>query len=375
MRESDELASAFTELEAHVRETSRLPGLAAAQSEAARRRRGRQVAGLAAAAVVVALASAAPVVRSWIERDGVPSLGTSPSVTTTPTPTPTPSVPAGPTPATVLGEMAPPERIRNATIDLPNFEVDGCPSGRLEFRDRAYHSSVGTLLMESAAVGDLNGDGDEDIVVSIRCAPGGSGHVEPGVQVLAYSGPALTLLGPVPTGGLTRVASVLVRSDGVVELGMARASFVEGVVFGRFRWNGSGFERIDGADVPGDALPVVVVSAEPAAIQLAPGGPEETIEVTIRNDGPASALPLYLTVVGPDSAVLEVEGLANSATTNRYDLLVAAPPPGQATTVTLRIALPFSGGLPGPSFVMVSVDGGRVSQPSTTTFTVSVREA
>jgi hypothetical protein len=370
MRESDELVSAFTELEAFVRGTSRLPGLAAAQSEAARRRRGRIAVWSAAAAVVLVLGGAATVVAGWLPRSGMTGLEPSPSPSVTTAPTPSPSVTTGPVPATVLADMTPPEQLRNATIDVPAFDLAGCPSGRLEFRDEAFVSSVGAVLMDAAAVGDVDADGTEDIVVALRCAPGGSGHVPSSVQVLAYSGPGLALLGSVPTGGLTRVASLLVRPDGDVELGMARADGVQGIVFDRYRWGGSGFERIDGVDVPGDALPVVAVSAEPTAVQLVPGGPSTTIVVTVRNEGPDSDLPLQLTVVGTEPATVEVEGLTSPTVQSRHDLVIVAPEAGQAVTVTLRVALPAGATLPVGSSVLVAAYPTDVN---TSSFTVALQ--
>ena len=167
-----------------------------------------------------------------------------------------------------------------------------------------------------------------------------------GTQVVAYSGPALTLLGPVPTGGLTMVYSLRVRPDGDVELGMMQTDTVRRIVLSRFRWTGSGFDLVDSADVPSAAVPAVVVSAEPATVQLVPGGPAVTTVVTIRNEGPASDLPLQLVIVGPDSVSVEVEGLARPVAEGRHDLLVAAPEPGQAVTLVLRIALATGATLP-----------------------------
>jgi len=180
MRESDELVSAFTELEAFVRETSRLPGLAAAQAEADRRRRGRIAVWSAAAAVVPVLGGAATAVAGWLPRSGVTGLDPSPSssVTTGPTPPPSvttpapePSVTTGPTPSgAVLADMTPPEQIPNVTIDVPAFDLAGCPSGRLPFVD-ASGAPDGAVSMEYAAVGDIDGNGVDDIVVALRCGP------------------------------------------------------------------------------------------------------------------------------------------------------------------------------------------------------------
>ena len=192
MRESDELVSAFTGLEAFVRETSRLPGLAAAQAEADRRRRGRIAVWSTAAAVVLVLGGAATAVAGWLPRSGVTGLDPSPSwsgivdylrlpVVVGHDGADAPAVrhhPGAralrhhrPTPSgAVLADMTPPEQIPNVTIDVPAFDLAGCPSGRLPFVD-ASGAPDGAVSMEYAAVGDIDGNGVDDIVVALRCGP------------------------------------------------------------------------------------------------------------------------------------------------------------------------------------------------------------
>jgi hypothetical protein len=373
VRESDELASAFVELEALVRQSSRLPGLAAAQDEA-RRRRGHRVAWVAAAMVVLVLAGVATVSSGWLRRAGLPVLDPTPSVTTDPTPSPSGTTP--PTPAgAVLADMTPPARVRNAALEVPAFDLAACPSGRLQFVDRSFGSSEGTVLLEYAAVGDVDADGSEDILVSLRCGPATGEHGVFPVQVVAYSGPALTLLGPVPTGNLSLLSSLLVGPGGEVQLGMARTGDAPGIAFSRHRWTGSGFELVEDVDVPADALPDVVVNAEPGIIQLDPGGPAKTLVVTVRNDGPTSAIPLQLYVVWTAPIAVEVEGFAGSAAESRYDLLIAAPRAGETIAVTLRIALPTGATLGADPLITGAVDGNPGTDVDLRSFTATLQGA
>jgi hypothetical protein len=351
MRESDELVSAFTELETFVRETSRLPGLAAARSEADRRRRGRLAVWSAAAAAFLVLAGTA-VVANWLPRSGDTGLEPSPWVTAEPTPSP--SGTRGPLPMVLLSDMTPPDRLRNASLDVPAFDFPGCPSGRLQFVDASFVSPDGGVRMEYATVGDVDSDGLDDVVVVLRCTPAAGEHGIFGTQAVAYSGPTLTLLGSIPTGGLTVVHSLQMRPNAVVELGMVQTGLDPAIVLSRYWWSGSGFDLIERIDVLADDAPAVAVSAEPTAVQLVPGGPAATIVVTVRSDGPYG-LSLPFSIVGPAPVTVEVEGLAGVAADGRRDVVIVGPPKeGRAVTITLRIALPAGATLPAGSTVVVA---------------------
>ncbi|MBX6748316.1 MAG: FG-GAP repeat protein [Micromonosporaceae bacterium] len=218
--------------------------------------------------------------------------------------------------------------------------------------------------MEYAAVGDIDGDGRDDVLVALRCGPATGEHGIFGTQVVAYSGAALTLLGSVPTGGLTTVHSLWVRSDGDVELGMVQTDPVQSIVFSHYRWTGSGFDLVDRADVRAGSLPAVAVTAEPTAVQLVPGGPATTVVVTVHNDGPASDRPFQLTIVAPEPVTVEVEGLASAAGRSRHDLVIAAPEAGRAVTVALQVAAPAGATLPAGSNVVASTYSTDLKQSS-----------
>lgn len=363
MRESDELVSAFTELEAFVRETSRLPGLAAAQAEAARRRRGRVAVWSAAATAVLVLGGTATLVTNWLPRSGVTGVDQTPSSSVTTEPTPSPSVTTGPEPSAVLADMTPPDELRNATLDVPAFDLDGCPSGRIPFLDGAFGSveSGGWLTIYGAAVGDVDGDGNEDTIVAVTCTAAVDNHGESSTQVLAYPGPARTLLAPLTGGASTMVTFLQVRPDGAVDVGLASVSSprvqVLSIVFDRYRWTGSAFERIDHVDVAEDGLPGAEVTTSRPGLELAPGGPAQTVEVTIRNDRPSSPWPLRLGLGAPAPVSIQVEGAATSVDRASRTLLITTPAAGETVTITLRVALPAGATLPAGAILRVTVWG------------------
>jgi hypothetical protein len=372
MRDREELASAFGELEALVRDTSRLPGFAAAQTEA-RRRRGNRIAWISGTLVVLTLAGAALVIPGWLLRDRPPVLQPSPSATSGPMPST--SATTTPGPANVLADMTPPARVRDAVLDVPAFDLAGCPSGRLSFDDTSFGSTEGTVLMEYAAVGDIDRDGIEDIVVSLRCGPANGTHGVFGVQVLAYSGPALTLLGRVPNGDLTTVSSLLVGQDGDVQLGLAQPPGIQAIVHSRYRWTGSQFEGIENVTVAAEDLPRVTVSVEPASLRLTAGGPADRVVVTIRNDGPAPALPLQLIIAGTDPVTVEITGFAGSAAASRHDLLIAPPATGESVVVEILVRLPAGGELPVGASVLAAAYGNSQGGSSSDSATVAVVSA
>ncbi|MBX6748318.1 MAG: hypothetical protein IRY85_01405 [Micromonosporaceae bacterium] len=370
MREFDELASAFTELEAFVRDTSRLPGLAAAQAEADRRRRGCLAVWSAAAAVVLVLAGAATVVAGWLPRSGLPGQEPTPSTSVTTGPTPSTSVTTGPIPTTALADLTPSAQLRNAAFDVPAFDLAGCPSGRVQFQDGVFGSvdSGGQLVMDVAAFGDVDGDGNADVVVALTCTALVGNHGEKSTQVLAYSGPARSVLGPITGGQGTMVTTLQVHRDGEVDVGLALVSSpriqILSIAFDRYRWSGSGFERVDHVDVGNEGLPGVTVTTSAPGLGLTPGGPAQTVEVTVRNDGPSSSRLMRLDVATSAPISIQVEGLATSVDGPRHSLLIATPDAGQTVTIALRVALPAGATLPAGSSILATAWGAYLVEES-----------
>jgi hypothetical protein len=347
MRESDELVSAFTELETFVRETSRLPGLAAARSEADRRRRGRLAVWSAAAAAFLVLAGTA-VVANWLPRSGDTGLEPSPWVTAEPTPSGT----RGPLPMVLLSDMTPSDQLRNAVLDVPTLNPAGCPDGRIQFVDGAFGSveSGGRLVMDVAAYGDIDADGNDDVVVALNCTVLFGNHGVTSTQVVAYSGPERTLLAPLTAGNDILVTGLQVHPDGAVDVGLASVGSsrvqIGSMVFDRFHWTGSTFDLIYHVDVSEEGLPGAEVTASPATLQLTPGGPAQIVEVTVRNNRLSLPWPMRLDLGTSAPVTVEVEGSANVVDGTARKLLITTPNAGQTVTITLRVALPAGATLP-----------------------------
>lgn len=388
MRESDELVSAFAELEAHVRRHSRLPGLEAAQAEARRRRRRNRVAWMSSALAVVVAGGLLATVDGRLLSNHPPVLQPSTSVTADPSPSATVSPsPSVPTPATVLGVMSPPARIRDAALDVPAFDLNGCLSGRLQFAAAQVGpvDSGALVQVPSAAVGDVNSDGVEDIVAVLRCVVPSGFHGVASHQVVAYSGTGLTLLGRLTTAGdHTEVGSLLVRPDGDVELGVAEVGDVSdqisSITFHRYRWTGSGFtESTAPVTVNYDALPVLSVSATPASIRLAPGGPAQPIAVTIRNDGSDSSWPVMLSAsrvvpVSP-SVSISVAELGSQVYDSAVSLLITPPKAGESMTLTLMVAVPAGEAVGAGASIRGRIFGVRPPPSEAQQFTVTLLPA
>jgi hypothetical protein len=349
MHDSDELTSAFIELEGIVRGSTRLPGLAAARVEA-RRRSGRRVAWVAAAVVFVVAVGVTTVSLGWLRLSGAPVIGPSPSITTDPTPSP------------VLADLIPPERVLNAALDVPAFDLAGCPSGRVQFVDRAYVApGLANLRMVTGGVGDVDADGAEDVVVALECIPLSGSHGTANTNVLAYSGPGLELLGAVAVGATAdSMSSIIVAADGTIAVDTTKPSEGMGNAISqdRYRWTGSGFAAIDHTDFEPETPPNLAISVDPAAIELAPGGPPQTVLVTIHNNGPVPSQPLRLTTTSSSAQVtVDVEGLPGLVGQPDRRLVIAAPQTGGTLVVELRLSLPAGRILPAGATIVVTVSG------------------
>lgn len=137
----------------------------------------------------------------------------------------------------------------------------------------------------------------------------------------------------------------------------AGAIQVESIVFDRYRWAGSAVELLNHVDGDIEELPGAEVTASPPTLVLAPGGPAQTVEVTIRNDRPSSPWPLRLSLGAWAPVSLQVEGVATPVDGTSRTLLITTPAAGETVTITLRIALPAGATLSEESFLGATVWG------------------
>jgi len=391
----DRLATVFAELHAAVSSRTRLPGLAAARATAHRRRTVRLAAGTAAV-VAVLLISAGIAVGAL--RNGAPP---PPSATTSP-PSAQPTSSVGPAPAgPPLADQVPAWPVRNATLDVPAFPLAGCPSGSRMFQNRYWENdTIAHIEMLRGATGDVNGDGEGDVLLVLRCDVFGSAPASGGAaaqvggaaeQVVAYAsgGAAPRLLGQVwaGQGDVTR----LVVADGAVQLDVAPADPTAAgpIAQESYRWTGSAFAQAGHSEIPHADVPNIEVSIDPSSLALPRSSSpypalSTPVQLTIRNDGDTSIRPLELTIVstvglivydpatGPLNALDEPSQNGDSYT-HTWILAVAAPDPGQSTTITLDLALVPAITVPENSRVSFTLEGNANTRgPGTSGVTAEI---
>ena len=150
-----------------------------------RRRRRTRLAVAAVALVVV------PLVAFAVFRTPDPG---APVVTTIPGTDlfPTQSASARPV-LRPLGAPTVPAWLFNGVVDVPDFGDPGCAKGQLRFFNGTWVAAptqpagfTPSLSFDEVAFGDVTGDGEDDVLVVIRCSAR-AGQARPLKQVAAYS--------------------------------------------------------------------------------------------------------------------------------------------------------------------------------------------
>jgi hypothetical protein len=312
---------------------------------APRRRRRREliiVGGIGAVAVLVAL--------------GLVLLNGGGS---TPTPRATgPTRSAGPTPSEVAGQPVvfrhdgrrAPSDLDEATITVPAFSLDRCPSGKLQFHagmvaDPAK-ASFGTTIT-GVAVGDVTGDGRQEHVAVFSCREqSGPGYSAQQVVALAASaGGAYTSLGvvyTVPTG--VTIDDVQVNPAKAVQILTEPAMAGKTRTSRTFQWTGSGFATGKTSTVAKPVGPTKLrISVRPTSLKLKSGTGKLTYNVTDQGGAASShvlisvqsSMPLTLTV--PDASAPLTRGTAGAV--NYWYFVIASPPANATVTGTITVTV------------------------------------
>ncbi len=318
----------------------------------------RRPLALRAASVVVALAvlaAAGACTRGSGGREPDPESGSTSAVA----PSPTDTLGPAPNPAALADRLVSP-RLANASLEVGSFGLQGCPEGRIQFQEGEWEKGPARVVMIVGAVGDVNADGVDDLIVGLTCNPIGVSGNDQG-RVFAYSGAGLGLVGRIGTafseGGV--MTQIVVADDGIVEIDravMEPFTPTSRIWRERWQWSVSSFALVDQVEMAHEDAPELEMAVIPTSVDLAPGAAPRTVRVTIHNRGSsAPTQPLWLSarsivdLVLSADAIPGVLGRRKGQPEHVWSLIVRAPMPGEAVTVDLRLqataAVPAAAGL------------------------------
>ncbi|SCL40640.1 hypothetical protein GA0074692_5902 [Micromonospora pallida] len=348
------------------------------------RRRRRRTTVVAAAAV--ALAVAVPVVANAALRPPpAPPAGT-------PTPEPTPSTSGGPsatarpeptTPtSTNVAPPAPGGRLTRADllaniVDVPAWLPEtGCPGGRMRLSDRLQEE--GDITVAGMDHGDVDGDGDVETAVLLRCLSGTHGPTQVVVFDRDDDGRIVTLgrvfrsADPTPQVLL----AVDVRPDGTVRVEVA--DIARPTAGGwplewsqrqwrGYRWDGDRFEQVSGDTTFGENKHAVNLSVTVEPLRWGPpdaaGGRTGTLTLTVHNASSQPASGFYVEVwmqagIGPDGTGWSVcEDPPPPVSQKGENLPCRVGPLAAGASRTLRLGLRTNSPSSGNGLVDVAVAG------------------
>jgi hypothetical protein len=367
---TDLLEVAFQDLREAVMPYTRLAGVDEAHATVRRRRRTR----LAAVGLVVL-----PLVVFAVFRTANPG---APVVTITPGMDlfPTQSASARPV-LRPLGAQSVPAWMFNGTVDVPDFGDPGCAKGQLRFFNGTWVASPSqtagftpSLSFDEVGFGDVTGDGEDDVLVVIRCLAR-AGQARPIEQVAAYSlshtGDG-TLLGQVVRGSAAEdLSSPQVQPDGSVRV-TVRANPPASTATNRwrvYRWDSGAFV-LSGQPVDVPATPPTTLNLT-VTPNVAPGT-LTSLDVTVHNGGTQQSD--YYVVTFSSHAPL-VLGAAMTTTSPpvgcdtpdgcRWDVRYEPVAAGQSATATFTVLFTGAGNSAGPvSVKVVGCIRGAGEQPN-----------
>jgi hypothetical protein len=288
--------------------------LARSRQIAWRRRGGGTVLAVVAVALVGLTWQLAPRLTSAPMPPGSPQPPATEETSATASPEPTP-------PSSSPGRQDP-NRLRNATLNLPAWPVRGgvgpCPTRRITFVEGVHEAGAITLRVDNIITADVAGNPARIGVFS--CHGPGEGRVQ---QALAYrnEGDGFSLMGKlvdtaIPAGGADTSVSLgkisAQAAEFIVEVGLqtvpgsAPPAHAHLKQLRRYAWQGSAFVQTGGPTSFLVDPALTRLSATANRLVFAPprnGCRTGTITMTVTNDGPQPANDV--------TAVLIVPGLSD----------------------------------------------------------------
>ncbi|MET7398316.1 hypothetical protein ABZS66_32995 [Dactylosporangium sp. NPDC005572] len=270
------------------------PGSAAVHTMVRRRRRRNRVVTVAATLVAAGLGSYA-LLGAPAERAVDPSTSNDASTPPAASASASATSPSAAPPSaseSAYGRMSR-EELAAATVDLPAWSQDGCPSGRFTFHGESTRSGTWTVKIEKLVYPDVDGDGSAETAALLSCTGG-----EAAGQVVVFdrdsSGAVTTVGRVVRTGGAVKALFDVAASGAQVqvELGDYRGCCGESEQLPQhqwrsYTWSGTAFQQVDG---PRSFPPNPnVADLSVTATDLVWGTPDSnqsaygTVTVTIRN--------------------------------------------------------------------------------------------
>jgi hypothetical protein len=348
-RATDEiLHRAFARLEETVLPHARLAGIDAARATVRRRRRTR-VALLSAAVAILVLG---PPVTLALVRGG---RGSPPPVGASNSPTPsTVTTPTGPT-LRIRGDSPKVTELDDARLDLPDFNQSFCPSGPTQLRDGRWTGEIlfetfrPTVMIEALAAGDVNGDGNRDVVALLTCNagtdPGGVAH-----QVAAFTptGSGYRTIGRVAgvSGGTANLRQPEVLGDGrvrILHVATPNVAPPESLQWRSYRWDGQRFVAAGSeATTSWDASQTRLTVAGTVALAADPtSGPTGTLRITVTNTGGATSTGIMIDISSAVPLTIGLPGVARpfrrEGTDQYFWRIVADPVPVGRLSGTLTV--------------------------------------
>ena len=274
------------------------------------------------------------------------------------------------------------EEVRQASIRIPRWNTDFCPSGTFKFHNGRHGYGTGAFVMRPGVVlADVDRDGDRDAVVLVACSP----HAVTAHQVLALHRTAdgrIATLGQVTIDGTVPAAG---RIDGIAagERGTVRVRWAAGPArqWRTYAYGGHGFRQVAGPRAfPEVRDDVAVRAVDPVLTRDAFYAWAGDLVVTVTNRGNRTVEWPVLRAAVEGGGVQSVSGALDDQAVvidngnPRVHLIgLASLRPGRSATVTLHLIYPGDAE-PHGGTVTVDVTDDRTPADNTARFAVTTSE-